>query len=141
MISSNLNDSIRSLAQSGVEPEEIARSFGVDTEVVIAVLGARRATRTDKVKKRLEDMGEEATSVIQEILHDSEVHPLIRLKAATYVTDVATGIKAPAKNLLPDIPAGAATGGLFKQFMDTYMESCKRATEAPSTTGQEIINV
>ena len=130
MISSNLNDSIRQLALEGVDPAAIAENFGLTEADVLMVLAARKATRTNTVIESLEKLGERAVDTISSIMEDPDVHPVVRLKAATYVADVATGIKSPVTHVTPDNPA--ALNKSFQQFMDTYLNNVKRAQEAPS---------
>lgn len=130
MLASNLNDSIRSLHLQGVEPAAIAENFGLTEETVIAVLASRKASRSDSVLKSLEELGDRAVSTISEIMEDPDVHPVVRLKAATYVADIASGIKTPVKHVMPDNPAGLTDQ--LKQFMDTYIESLERAKAVPS---------
>ena len=130
MISSNLNDGIRKLALDGVDACAIAEHYGISESDVVVVLAARKATRSKDVLAKLEDMGEDAVRVIRDIMDDPDVHPIVRLRAATYVTDVATGIKSPVTHVLPDNPAGLSD--TFKAFMETYTDSIKRVTEAPA---------
>ena len=130
MVSSNLNDSIRQLALEGVEPAAIAENFGLTEAEVLVVLAARKATRTNTVIESIEKLGERAVDTIATIMDDPDAHPLVRLKAATYVADIASGIKAPATHVMPDSPA--ALNKSFQQFFDTYLNNVKRAQEAPS---------
>lgn len=136
MLSSNLNDSIRQLALQGVDAASIAENFGLTEEEVTLVLAARKATRTNTVIEQLEQLGERAVNTISTIMDDPDAHPIVRLKAATYIADIATGIKAPVTHVTPDNPA--ALNKSFQQFMDTYTNNLKRAQEAP--TGA-LINV
>lgn len=130
MISSNLNDSIRQLALSGVGADEIAENFGLAEAEVLSVLAARKSTRSDSVIEKLEELAEDAVRVIQCVMHDEDAAPGDRLKAAMYVTDVAAGIRAPQAKLLPDVPVGLSD--TLKAWMDTYHDNMKRASEAPA---------
>lgn len=140
MLSSNLNDSIRALAQDGVDAAAIAENFGLSEAEVLSVLAAKRATRSAEVLRKIESLGDDAVRVIADVMNDSEVHPVVRLKAAQYVSDVAAGLRTPTTHVLPDTPVGLAD--TFKKWMDTYTDTMRRAQETPKpTTYKQIIDV
>ena len=130
---SNLNESIRSLARSGVTAECIAEELGISLESVDLVLAARRDTRkSNGVLERISERGDSAVDVIEQLMHDTEVHPVVRLKAATYIADIASGVRAPVKHVTQDAPvAGLELQKVFEAAFSAYGSAIKRAQETP----------
>lgn len=128
-VSSNLNLSFRALAKDGWEPERIAEEFGVSVESVQLALNAgRKPAAGNSTLDSLKELGGEGVEVIRNLMHDESVHPLVRLKAATYITDVAAELRAPEKTVTPDLPAaGAELAKVFSHMQNAYLDTLKRA--------------
>ena len=129
--SSNLNLSIRALARDGWEPQQIADEFGVSVEAVqLALSGGKSGSALAKnpTLAKLEELGDESVTVIRELMHGEEVHPIVRLRAATFVAEIASGIKAPAKLVTPDLPAaGVELAKKFEQMQNAYFSTLESA--------------